>query len=95
VKLGIVQGFDGTVPFTFVRYRRQVIGSPESRSPGDVRGEGVFVNLGRVNWINSGTARVANNRWATGNDGQWLVYTVKLRHGQWRVTGVHGPVLLS
>ena len=39
---------------------------------------GSAVNLGRVNWINSATARVANNRWATGKDGQWLVYTVKL-----------------
>ena len=95
VKSQIMQGADVSVPLAFVHSRAQVFGGHESSSPGQVIHRGVLVKLGPVRWINSTTARVANSRWATGRDGQWLVYTVKLRHGQWRVTGVHGPIIIT
>ena len=95
VKEQIIQQLDGARPLAFASRRAQVIGGPTSRSPGEVIEGGVLVTLGPVKWINSGTARVANNRWAAGKDGQWLVYTVKHQHGHWRVTGIHGAVTLS
>ena len=95
VKQRITQRLDGARPLVFVRSRAEVIGGRTSRSPGEVMDRGVLVTLGPVKWINGGTARVANNRWAAGKDGQWLVYTVKLRHGHWRVAGIHGAVTIS
>jgi hypothetical protein len=95
VKEQIIQQLDGARPLAFVNSRAQVIGGPTSRWPGEVIKGGVLLTLGPVKWINNGTARVANNRWAAGKDGQWLVYTVKLQHRHWRVTGIHGAVTLS
>jgi len=95
VKAELTRQLEGTRPVTFVRSRSQVIGGRSSRSPGEVTHGGVLVTLGPVNWINSTTVHVGNNRWAAGKDGQWLVYTVKHRHGQWRVVGIHGAILIS
>ena len=81
VKEQIIQQLAGARPLAFVNSRAQVIGGPTSRWAGEVIEGGVLVALGPVKWINSGTARVANNRWAAGKDGQWLVYTVKHQHG--------------
>ena len=82
VKEQIIQQLAGARPLAFVNSRAQVIGGPTSRWPGEVIEGGVLRGfLGPVKWINSGTARVANNRWAAGKDGQWLVYTVKHQHG--------------
>jgi len=95
VKARIIQQLDGARPLAFVHSRAQVIAARTSRSRGEVMHRGVLVTLGPVTWIDSVTARVANNRWAAGKDGQWLVYTVKLRHGHWRVAGIHGAVTIS
>jgi hypothetical protein len=77
VKAEITRQLDETRPVTFVRSRSRVIGGRSSGSPGEVTHGGVLVTLGPVNWINSRTAHVGNNRWAAGKDGQWLVYTVQ------------------
>lgn len=96
VKAEISRQLDGvTQPLRFVRSRSQVIGDRGSGSPGEVIHGGVLVTLGPVAWINAGFARVGNNRWAAGKDGQWLVYDVKLRHGHWRVVGAHGAITIS
>ena len=95
-KAPIVRHLDGAPPLTFVRSRSQVIGGRRgSGSPGEIVHGGVLVALAPVTWINSGFGRVGNNRWAAGKDGQWLVYNVKLRHGHWRVVGVHGAITIS
>lgn len=72
-------------PVTFVRSRRLAITGAEL---GHVIHRGVLITLGRIEWIDSKTARVANNRWASGDNGQWLAYTVKYESSSWRVSGV-------
>jgi hypothetical protein len=74
-------------PLTFVRSRRLAI---SGGTPGHVVHRGVLVTLGRIEWVDSQTARVANNRWASGDNGQWLTYTVKYMGSSWRVAGVAG-----
>jgi hypothetical protein len=73
VKAEITRQLDGAPPLAFVRPRSQVIAGRSSGSPGEVIHGGVLVTLGPVTWINSGMARIGNNRWAAGKDGQWLV----------------------
>ncbi|HSS53212.1 MAG TPA: nuclear transport factor 2 family protein [Gaiellales bacterium] len=95
LKSQIMQQPDHVAPLAFVRSPTTVIRGRTSRSPGHVIDHGVLVTLGPVTWINSRTARVANNRWVAGDNGQWLVYTVELRRDQWRVAGVHGAITIS
>ncbi len=74
------------------RYRPQVRQIARSRDqrrgPGHVVRRGVLISLGRIVWIGRRTARVANNRWASGLNGQWLTYVLTLDHSSWRIAGV-------
>ena len=72
---------------TLVRSRRLAI---TGAGLGHVIHRGVLITLGRIEWIDSKTAQVANNRWASGLYGQWLTYTVRYSHLSWRVTGISG-----
>lgn len=85
--LQIAAGLRRLPPLTFVRSRGLVI---TGAKPGHVVHRGVLITLGRIQWVDAQTARVANNRWASGLNGQWLTYTVKYDHSSWRVTGVSG-----
>ena len=88
LKSQIIGQLDDLPPLAFVRAPAQVISGRSAASPGEVVHRGVLVSLGRVTWINSHEARIPNNRWATGLNGQWLTYIVKFEHGRWRVNGV-------
>ena len=74
-------------PISFVRSRGLAIAGAE---PGHVVHRGVLITLGRIQFVDSRTDRVANNRWASGDNGQWLTYTVKCDGSSWRVVGVSG-----
>jgi hypothetical protein len=88
----IATNLKGLPPVSFVHRRGAVIAGS---SPGHVVHRGVLVTLGPIKWVNPHTARVANNRWATGLNGQWLTYIVKLGNSGWRVAGVTGRVAIS
>jgi hypothetical protein len=80
-------------PVSFVRSRRLAITGAkpgDGAAAGHVLHRGVLITLGRIHWVDARTATVANNRWASGLNGQWLSYTVKLDHSVWRVAGVSG-----
>ncbi len=80
-------------PVSFVRNRGLVI---TGSGPGHVIHAGVLITLGRITWRDPRTAVVANNRWASGLNGQWLRYIVQSQDGTWRVIGVErGPVAIS
>jgi hypothetical protein len=74
-------------PVRFVRSRRLVI---RGHAAGHVIHRGVLITLGPIEWVDSRTANVGNSRWANGLNGQWLTYTITLRHSSWRVTGIAG-----
>jgi len=74
-------------PVSFVASRGLVI---TGSGPGQVVHRGVLVTVGRIVWIDRRTAKVANNRWASGLNGQWLTYILKLDHSSWRIAGVSG-----
>lgn len=83
----------GLPPVSFVRNRGGVVAG---RNPGHVTHAGVLITLGQITWRNHTTAVVANNRWATGLNGQWLKYIVRPHSGEWSVTGVaDGTVAIS
>ena len=83
----------GLPPVTFVPQRGTVI---SGSGPGHVIHAGVLITLGRITWRDHSTASVANNRWATGLNGQWLRYLVRKANGTWHVTGVaSGTVAIS
>jgi hypothetical protein len=79
-------------PVAFIEARGAVIAGS---APGHVVHRGVLVTLGPIRWVNDHTALVANNRWATGLNGQWLTYNVKLGDSGWKVAGVVGGVAIS
>jgi hypothetical protein len=85
--LQLAAALPGLPPVSFVRSRGLAIAGAE---PGYVIHRGVLISLGRIEWVDGRTARVANNRWASGLNGQWLTYTVKYNHASWRVVGVSG-----
>jgi hypothetical protein len=77
----------GLPSLSFVRSRDLAIAGAE---PGHVVHRGVLISLGRIEWVDGRTARVGNNRWGSGLNGQWLTYTVKYDQASWRVVGVSG-----
>ena len=82
----------GLPPVTFVPQRGAVITGSGS---GHVIQAGVLITLGRIT-RDHGTVSVANNRWATGLNGQWLRYLVRKTNGTWHVTGIaRGTVAIS
>jgi hypothetical protein len=88
----IMANLKGLPPVAFTEARGAVITGP---SLGHVIHRGVLITLGRIKWVDSHTARVPNNRWATGLNGQWLTYSVRLQHSAWTVAGVVGSVAIS
>jgi hypothetical protein len=71
-------------PLTFVRTRLEAIkGTP----PGYVINRGVLITLAEIKWTSGHTATVANNRWASGLNGQWLTYNLRYKGGAWHVNG--------
>jgi hypothetical protein len=83
----LADALQGLPPVSFVRSRGLAIAGAE---PGHVLHGGVLISLGRIEWADGRKANVANNRWASGLNGQWLTYTVKYDHASWRVVGVSG-----
>ena len=83
----ISAGLGSLPPVSFVRSRGFAIAGA---GLGHVIHRGVLITLGRIEWVDAQTARVPNNRWATGLNGQWLTYTVRYDQSSWRVVGVSG-----
>ena len=88
----IAAALDGRPSVAFVRSRGAAVTEP---APGHVVHRGVLITLGPIKWLDPGSARVANNRWSAGLDGQWLTYTVERDDSGWNVTGTVGPVSIS
>ena len=86
----VIAELDGLPPVSFVASRRLAITGAE---PGHVVHRGVLITLGPITWVDAQTAKVANNRWASGLNGQWLTYTVSYESSSWRVTGVAGDTV--
>ena len=71
----------------FVDRRQTVIAGGQ---PGHVIHRGVFITLAPIRWVGEHEAWVANSRWASGLNGQWLTYRVILHGSRWTITGVVG-----
>ena len=96
-KPGLVQAISaklhGLPPVSFVQNRGGVVAG---RNPGHATHAGVLITLGQITWRDDTTAIVANNRWASGLNGQWLKYIVRHHNDEWSVTGVaDGTVAIS
>jgi hypothetical protein len=70
----IIATLKGLPPVAFVETRGVVI---TGSGLGHVVHRGVLITLGPIRWVNAHTARVPNNRWETGLNGQWLTYSLK------------------
>lgn len=88
----ITAALNGRPSVAFVKSRGAAVTEP---APGHVVHRGVLITLGPIKWLDPGSARVSNNRWSAGLDGQWLTYTVERDDSGWNVTGTVGPVSIS
>jgi hypothetical protein len=92
LKRDVLSRLSDLPPVAFVGQRKAVIaGTP----PGSVIHRGVLITLALIRWIGPHEAWVANSRWATGLNGQWLTYRVTFQRSRWTVKGVVGGVAIS
>lgn len=92
LKRDVLRRLSDLPPVVFVGQRQAVIaGTP----PGYVIHRGVLITLAPIRWVGPHEAWVANSRWATGLNGQWLTYRVTLQQSRWTVTSVGGGVAIS
>ena len=61
---------------------------------GGVKKRGVIVTVGPIVG-RAHNVKVPNSLWCGGLCGQWLTYRLKVRGGNWRVTGTVGPIAIS